>query len=246
VSLATTLEAIQKDLVTSPRAARTLRDAKGRHTALSAHETVAMLVAALDLGSRLAPSEREALVDALVAEAQGARDSTWSSLLLVAFAPMLRRLRARLGRRGSEELDQSVLAAFLEAVRAIVPGAYTALALRWRTEKRVFGDIRKERRAPEMLELDEEHHAEDLFEVEALARATAAEVVRVVEAVGGDELLDVLLATHAGDEALKDYVARTYGGRATKGFAAEYERLCRARLRLRRELRARFEPRAAA
>jgi len=224
----------------------TYKDAVGRHAPLAAFPKVDLLVEALDLRSSLSPEDRNAVVTALAIEAQRAPHPLWQSLLLVAFAPMLRRLRARLDKPRNEELDQRVLFAFLSALRAIVPGPFTPLALRWATEKAVFGAVRKQRRAPKTIPFEEETCAPDLHEIEAVERSAVAEIARFVESVCDGELLEVFHATTAGDLPLKEYVARTYTGRTKKGLAAEYNRLCRARLRLTTELRAHFRDREAA
>jgi hypothetical protein len=52
---------------------------------------------------------------ALVQEQAQAPHPLWSSLLALAFAPMLLRLRSRLRRPDDTDLDQEVLQAFLES-----------------------------------------------------------------------------------------------------------------------------------
>jgi hypothetical protein len=246
MTLATTLEHVTKEVLRSRQAARFLEEARVRQPALVAFETAEALVAALDLRSPLCADERASLVGALVAESRRAPAAIWSSLILVAFAPMLRRLRARFGRRPNEDLDQEILASFLDAVRTVGAGPHLALALRWRTEKLVYRAVRSDRRAAEMLPFDEETHPADVFELEAVRKAATAEVVRIVESLGAGDLVEVLLTTNGGAEQLKAYAARTYAGRTKKGLAAEYDRLCRARLRLVRDLRAHFHEGAAA
>ncbi len=246
MSLSTTLEATRIDAVRLASRGATYADGIARHAPLAAFPAVDALIAALDLRSPLGPDDRTAVVTALALEAQRAPHALWQSLLLVAFAPMLRRTRARIGNPISEEHDQRVLFAFLGALRSIAPGPHTALALRWATEKAVFGAIRTQRRAPEMVPFEEETCAPDLHELEAVEKAAIAEVARFVESVCDRELAEVFHATSAGDIPLKDYVARTYRGRTKKGLAAEYNRLCRARLRLAGHLRAHFRDREAA
>jgi hypothetical protein len=246
MSLHTTLEATRTEAVRHASRGTTYEAARGRWAPLAAFPEPNALLAALDLRSSLAEGDRRDLVTALATEAQRAPHPLWQSLLLVAFSPMLRRLRSRLGKPGSEELDQRVLFAFLSAVREITPGSHTALALRWRTEKELFAPLRKQRQAPETFPFEEGKHAIDLHEVEAADKAAVAEVARFVESTCDRELVDVFLATTAGDLGLKEYVARTYTGRTKKGLAAEYNRLCRARLRLAGDLRAHFREREAA
>jgi hypothetical protein len=246
MSIHTTLEATRAEAVRHASRGTLYQGARGRHAPLAPFPEVSALLAALDLRSSLSDEDRRDLVAALATEAQREPHPLWQSLLLVAFTPMLRRLRSRLEKPDSEELDQRVLFAFLTAVRLIAPGPHTALALRWRTEKELFAPLRKRRRAPETFPFDEERCAIDIHEVEAEGRAAVAEVARFVESTCDQELVDVFLATTAGDLGLKEYVARTYTGRTKKGLAAEYNRLCRARLRLAGELRAHFRGREAA
>jgi hypothetical protein len=246
MSLRTTLDATRTEAVRHASRGTTYAEALARHASLAPFPKVGGLLAALDLGSPLEPAERAAVVTALAREAQGAKPHPlWQSLLLVAFAPMLRRLRARIGNPKSAEHDQRVLFAFLNALRTVEPGPHTALALRWATEKAVFGAIRKQRSVPEVLDFEEETCAPDLHQIEALEKAAVAEVARFVESECEEELVEVFHATTAGDLALKEYVARTYTGRTKKGLAAEYNRLCRARLRLVGQLRAHFRDRDA-
>jgi hypothetical protein len=246
MTLATTLEELKKNSLHSRHAARSLEKTRATYPALAAYATPEALVAALDLGSSLSPDERASLAGTLVALSQRDPDPVWSSLVLLAFAPLLRRLRARFGPRSDEDLDQEILASFLEAARTALAGPHLALALRWRTEKLVYRFVRGERRAATVEPFDEETHPADVFERGAAEKAACAEVVRVIESLGAGDLVDVLLTTNAGDERLKEYAARVYTGRTKKGLAAEYDRLCRARLRLLRDLRAHFRDRTAA
>jgi hypothetical protein len=90
---------------------------------------------------------REALTAAMLAEHQGTGDSLWSSALLLAYYPMLNRLRGRLvsARTLRVDLDQVVVTAFLSAVKE-VPLHLNRLPmrLRQRTERAVFSFLRKE------------------------------------------------------------------------------------------------------
>ena len=129
------------------------------HTpALAPFETLDAALAALALSSPLAREPREALIAALVAGAQRTREPLFASLLLAAFAPMLLRLRGRLGGSSDDDLDQCVMTAFLGAVREVSPGPHAAIALRWATEKRVFAELRAMGRSPRAEPFDEETH----------------------------------------------------------------------------------------
>jgi hypothetical protein len=232
---------------TLARPSRIYEAARPRHRALAPYETPASLLSAL---TRSAPPldvlERDALIAALVTENQRAPQPIWQSLLLVAFERMLFRLRRRLGgRRDDEDLDQRVLLAFLNALRSVRVSSYVALGIRWAAEGEVFASRRAELRAPEIKLFDDDTYLGDPFGVDAHARASAEEVVRIVEAEGGEELLRVLLATRAGDESLTKYVAREYADRTQAERAAAYDRLQIARSRIVDEVRARLAPRTA-
>ncbi len=137
------------------------------------------VVLALRSTSSLEPSERYALVTALVAEHQQRPHSLWTATLLLAFAPMIQRLRAGLGRAKDEERDQRVVFAFLEALKTIEPaGSYVAVALRRATRKALFAA--KASANPEMVSFNEEEHSawDPLALTEAELRIEAAWAAR--------------------------------------------------------------------
>ncbi len=239
MSLSIVLQGIAKE---AARTSTSFTDARVRHPELAAFANPAELLAAFHRSSSLAVTERAAIVSALVTEAQRSTSRTWPSLLTSIFAPMLLGIRRRLGRPRDEDLDSVVLVAFLDAVRTIRPSAYTGRGLRLSTLRAVFGGARADRDAAAPLEeLDEERHALEGF-VDAHESANAAEVIRMIEAEAGGELLDLLLATRAGDETLLDYVARNHPAMTAAQRSAEYERLKSARRDLEEKLRARVRP----
>jgi hypothetical protein len=137
------------------------------------------VVLALRSTSSLEPSERYALVAALVAEHQRRPHPLWTMILLLAFAPMLQRLRAGLGRAKDEERDQRAIFAFLEALKTIEPaGSYVAVALRRATRKALFAA--KADTKPEMVSFNEEKHSawDPLALTEAELRVEAAWAAR--------------------------------------------------------------------
>jgi hypothetical protein len=103
---------------------------------------------------------------------------------------------------------------------------YTAIAIRRATEKEVFLGVHKElRTAIPMCEFDEETHPHDVFDVEQRDRERAAEILALLEAYG-DELVEVVLATHAGDESLQELVDRKCPGMTASQRA--FDAYCRA------------------
>lgn len=239
MSLAILIESIESDLPRSlPRNAlfsAVFTGARARRAELAPFETVADLQRALAPSSTLLSTpERRSLVTALVEESQRGRSPLWSSLLVLAFAPMLHRLRNHAGARGDADLDSATLVAFLAAIRAVRPGAYTSLALRWATEKEVLTARIADGRLGSIASFDEGLHHNPVFH-ETEASRTFDDVVRALDAHGVTEILDVLIATRGRDESLRAYVARTCANPRER--ASRYEHLCRARLRFEQELR---------
>ncbi len=184
----------------------------------------------------------------IVTELQRSSSALWQSLLLASFTPTLIRLRARLGRSPCPDLDQSVIVAFLEAARGLTFRAYVARNLYLVTQASLFAARKRERRAPEMRELDEETYLPqgELFRVEAHERATAAEVLRIIEAEGGAELRELLLATFDKQQSVRELVDRVYAGQDDRARARAGKRLLRARMKVLTKLRARIERRERA
>jgi hypothetical protein len=240
MSLANTLDQLKKTVTTS-RAQRVYAEARPRHRALASFETVGAIVEATSRGSSLFAADRDAVFAALVVELQQSRESLWQSLLLVAFTPMLMRLRLSVRDPGNEDLDQSVVLAFLESVRSPVCRSYVARNLRLLTQSRLYAERRREHRGPELVEFDENTHPCDPFNVEAEQRAAAAEVTRIIEAEGGEELRELLLTTYGDDDSVKAHVDRAYAGCDERTRARARKRLCRARLAVFAKLRARTE-----
>jgi hypothetical protein len=244
MSLAILLDALDADLTRAlPRNTRSFAETRARRPVLAPFDTLIEIRDALGATSTLTVDARRALVGVLVEEAQKGTSAVWSSLLALAFAPMLHRLRRRVtASRSDEEIDSAILAAFFGAVRSVRPGAYTSLALRYATQREIFDARRADRSLGRPASFDEDFHSNPvLHEVES--RDTVDDVLRALESEGAAEILDVLIATRGRDESLRAYVARTCPNRRDR--ASRYEHLCRARLRFERELRDRMVPLAA-
>ncbi len=243
MSLAILIKSLENDLSRNlPRNHVSFAETRARRPELSPFETVGDIQSALDSSSSLTTNARRSLVAALVEEAQTGTSALWSSVLVLAFAPMMHRLRSHIGRPFDADLDSAVLVAFLSAVRTVRPGPFTSLALRWATEKAVLNGCRADRQLGPMAPFDDETYDPKKFR-ETESSNTFDEVLRVLEKEGAAEILDVLIATRGRDESLRAYVARTCANPRARG--ARYEHLCRARLRLEREIRERITPRAA-
>jgi hypothetical protein len=153
------------------------------------------------------------------------------------------RTRAALRPRNSDELDQSLLAAFLEAARSPFCRTYVARNLRLRTRERIFTERRREHRSPTLLSFDEETHPCNPFQASAHENARAAEVIRIIEAEGGEELRDLLLTTSGNDESIRSFVDRTYAACTRQARARACKRLQRARAKVLSKVRGRAERR---
>ncbi len=129
--------------VRSPKHGAAFADARGRHEAFRDHGSVASVLGVLADDGRARYDEKEALTRALIAEQQSRPGSFWASVLLVAYYPMLSRLRHRIYGHAlaDDDLDQLVVTSFL-AVAAEYPLDAgldrTPMRLRQRTERQVF------------------------------------------------------------------------------------------------------------
>ena len=148
--------ALQRERLTE-RDERRFDAARRRHPALAEHETVQSVLEALRDPSAGRQAEQEALTRALVAEQQTRPHPFWATVLLVAFHPMLCRLLGRLAGStpDSRDLDQMLVAAFLEAVAELPlqERDRRALAhLRWATRNKAFSWLQREWRERSLLE----------------------------------------------------------------------------------------------
>lgn len=222
---------------------------RARQPALAAHPHAPGVLAELAEDDQDNLSQRDALSLALLREHGASGAPLWSSMLIVAYAPMLKQLRHRLlaDRGVREDLDQIVLCAFLATVDALARHPAEdciPVRLRQRTQRRVFDFLRRERR---------EHHrygepAEEVL-VEPEPFVGQSSVVNSQEAADLSRLLrggargwisqgsiDVVATTVLGQEPLRDYVARV--GPADRAARERmYQRLKRKRSRAMQQLR---------
>jgi hypothetical protein len=214
---------------------RPYEEARARQRALLPYASPAEVLSALAPKSPLSLPARDIVASALVAERQRSADPLWQTLLVLAFEPMLVRLRTRAGRMRSDDLDQRVLVAFLGALTVVRAGPFLAVALKRATARLLFPPLKVERREEGHALFEEETHPPDLFTVDLATRA--AEVIRIIEATGGTELREAMLATRGTDETLRAYVTRTHPNATPAERANAYERLWRARNAVERRLR---------
>jgi hypothetical protein len=246
MSLIDSFTVIRQSLSSAP-SIRAFSHGVARRPALAPYVAPLAALAAVAPDSPLTIDERDAILVALLDELHLTKDPFWHSMLLLAFEPLIVRLRARLGqpkavrfgRSTGEELDQRVLLTFLEIADSIRLTSHAARMLRLALERKVFTDQRVEREAPKPAEFDDDTYWADKFAVSTGDKAAAGEVVRIIEAEGGEALRDMMLATRANRESLRAYVLRTYPERTDRERAAICRRLTDAAVRVERKLRAR-------
>ena len=217
-------------------------EAKARHQCLARHTTVHSVLTVMSDETPSGWSEREALTRALIAEYQTTSLPFWASVLLVAYYPMLSRLRRRIwGILDRDDLDQLVLSSFLQVVTAFSLAAVTdrvALRLRQRTERRVFRSVRCEQWELGCRdELDKPLSVKMAalpFEKEPLGPGDPEDAVVMLIDLGRQykpaQHLDVVTATILEKERLRSYADRLNRGREPP--ERVYQRLKRQRTRV--------------
>jgi len=228
---------------------REFDEAKPRHRCLARHATVLSVLAAMSDESPAGWVEREALTRALIAEHQATSRSCWASALLVAYYPMLSRLRHRIWGEAldRDDLDQLVMSCFLQVVASFPLAEVTdrtALRLRQRTERRVFKAVRHEQQLQrDRAELDEAAEPSvapfDEEQPEPTPETDPEETVAMLIDLAGPHLpgqnLDLVVATILKRERLRHYVKRVNGDE--QPHERVYQRLKRRRTRAVNRLR---------
>ncbi|MBC7174048.1 MAG: hypothetical protein H5U40_16520 [Polyangiaceae bacterium] len=246
IALRTVIERLRREALAA--SGRVFDAGRTKQPALDAHPDVASVLLALDDDAEGTYPAREALTMALISEHRASGASLWASMLLVAFAPMLVRLRNRLvsDTVPGDELDQLVITSFLAALTELPLSERTdrvAMRLRQRTERQVFSFLRRERehRHPrldveELADADPEALAprrastdEKLYDLALLLQRATVEGI----SPGG---LDVVEATVLRRELLRTYVERL-GPDDDLERERMYQRLKRQRSRALRRLK---------
>ena len=221
--------------------------AQERHEALGQHGTIASVLGVLDDERRAAYVEKEALTRALVAELQQGKSSFWPAVLLLAYYPMLSRLRHRIYGDSIArcDLDQIVIATFLSVV-ADFPLAEQpdriAMHLRQRTQRRVFRTLRADQRRQDVVLLADPEELERVETTEWPATVQdghrgprnprdAATVVSLLVEHGGDildgECFDLVTATSICGRRIPEYLERVAPNLKRADRSREYQRIKR-------------------
>lgn len=231
--------------------------ARLRVPALAAHASIATVLAVLAGTSDELYAERDELALALIREQQRAPSALWTSALLIAFTPMLLRLRGRISGNvvQRDDLDLLVVEVFLEVVQCYPvsrSAGRTALYLRQDSQRAVFRALNLEQARSDAntefvvdamdlcvlgdlvaSEIAPEAEEEDRQEMRMLLRERAAFHVPV-------ERLEILEATYVWRESLGELVARRHPELDARARHSVYERLKRERQRTVAKLRPLF------
>lgn len=134
--------------VDSSRNRRTLLEARQRNAGLACYGTVQDMLALFGDETRETTKQRDRLTRVLIAEHRLRKSSFWSTVLFIAYYPMLVSLRFRLRSvpHTSDELDQLVMSTFLEVLESAPVDGVTrmSLHLRRQTARELFRTIRWE------------------------------------------------------------------------------------------------------
>jgi hypothetical protein len=240
------IERLRRETLAAPSGS--FREAAARRPALAAHADLGSVLTALADETEESYPAREALTRAMLEEQREGGVSLWGSALLLAYYPMLSRLRRRLVTTTvtSDELDQVVVAAFLAAVGEVpLHLDRLPMRLRQRTERQVFAYLRKEREeyyprgdAGELDAMSAEYrqglspqrHDDTLLDLSLLLERAVAQGVP-------PRSLEVVEATVLHRELLRSYVERV-GPEDEVERERTYQRLKRQRSRTLKRLRA--------
>ena len=149
---------------------------------------------------------------ALVQEQAQPPHPLWSSLLALAFAPMLLRLRSRLRRPDDADLDQEVMLAFLESAVRVPQSTepwHVAICLRRATERRVFDHMRKVVRAPVTEEFDDDRDA-TLTLADIVDEGGARRLDAALDALADPAMRELIVSTCIEEVPLGTYVEQLY------------------------------------
>jgi hypothetical protein len=120
------------------------RNATQDHPVLGQYVSPRDVVEVLSAASR-PMRERNELLFALVCAQRTIPHALWQSVLVLAFAPLLQRLRSTAWGLSGRELDQQILVFFLHAISQLGTSSdRIAMHIRQRTERALFRELRRE------------------------------------------------------------------------------------------------------
>lgn len=233
-----------------PRSQLTFDNARARSALLRAHRTPLSLLGVLRRSSRANWADKDKLTHALLQEYSRHPDSLWTALLIVAYLPMLARLRRRIraSRQLSGELDLIIVEAFSQVVANYYPQrwrSYACVRLRQQTARAVFREIRQETKREalcvgsdvtdlvgEPLPAWSHLPPHSWSEMNVHERSQLLDWLRKHAAnLIGRSKLELVISTVLLGEDLRAYVARTRPALPPEPATREYARLKRERSR---------------
>jgi hypothetical protein len=242
------IEQLRQQVLNAPSSV--FEHGRNQHPLLAVHPDAAAVLATLADEREASYPARDALANALLSMHRTTKTPFWSSVLAVAFFPMLSRLRNRIVGDvvPRDELDQLVLASFWSALSEIpVTGRGSdrlPMRLRQRTQRLVFQSLRHEREQQHP-SLDDDERGDELervigARVDRSSCEDRVELALLLERAAADGVprasLEVLAATTLRSELLRNYVTRV-GPIDVEESERLYERLKRQRTRVVQRLR---------
>lgn len=244
-SLRQMLEALRCEVVASRHGAAFV-EARARHAELGGLSSIASVLEVLDDDRAVTYPRRDAISRAILVEHQRGGSTLWSSVLFVAFEPMIGRLQGRIirGAHEADDIDQLIVSSFLATLEEKLPPNRVALHLRQQTQRKVFALLKQEQqRMKATSRLTELTQAESLVVLpEVVTRSEGffdlvellAEARRRRIPVRG---IETILATMASGTDLRTFVNAHAPGDAVQRERC-YQRLKKRRFRLLQRLRA--------
>ena len=221
----------------------TFEKAKENQPAFARFDSIDSLIGALPLSTSLPLEERHAITMAMLKEHKSAKSPLWSSLLVIAFEPALRKLLGRIPSVPKDEREQVLLTAFLEVLRTAANAANCVnapLYIKRATELAVVRPLRTKNQAAEFVEYEEDKTLGDPNDVFRDPIHAGIDLFEMLGDGPDSAVFDALQKTAVNDQSLKDVVAELHPGAS----AAERRRIWRKWLRARKETIARANAKA--
>jgi hypothetical protein len=220
--------------------------AQARHPVLHRVATIHSVLAILGDPGNKALRYKDILTRSLIAEHKRNPGVFWTATLLLAYSPMLNRLRGRImgDAFSSDDLDQLVIGAFLDVVKGfplLQKRSRTFLHLRRMTEQKVFKKLRDRQKEihdqQQLIRLAQRLDELDLFgeiksEDSDVDREEMAELLlKIAEGKEPSANLELVINTVVYKANLKEYVHQTFPCEDAVQQERVYQRIKRQRLR---------------
>jgi hypothetical protein len=240
------LFAALKTEIALPGNTRLWATAQQRHPILNRVATIHTVLAILGDPGNKALRYKDILTRAVIAEHKRNPGAFWTAALLLAYSPMLNRLRGRImgDAFSSDDLDQLVISAFLDVVKRfplLQKRSRTFLHLRRMTEQRVFKKIRtRQKEIHDQQQLARLARRLDELDLSGEIKSEDSDVDReemaelLLKIAGGKEPsanLELVINTVIYKRNLKERVYSTCGSDDPELKERIYQRIKRQRLR---------------